>query len=85
LQTHALNTSTDTNLNHARANRIRNIYASLETRGALPVQAPDRSRDWESSNKSRSTELSSPSTRRQDGANRNILDESWINLRALNE
>jgi hypothetical protein len=41
LRGHALNASTDADINHTRLNGIRNISNGLETAGALPVDGLD--------------------------------------------
>lgn len=79
LRGHALNTSTNTNIDHARLQSIGNINNGLETAGALTVQTLDSGSLGETSNKSGSTELSSTTTGRQDGANGNIVNSLGVN------
>lgn len=80
---HALNTSTDTNLDHARLDGIGNVDDGLETRRALTVQCLDGSGLGEASNEGSSTELSSTTTGRQDGADGNILNILGIDTALL--
>lgn len=82
---HALNTSTDTDLNHAGLDSVGNIDNGLETRRALPVQGLDGSGLGEARNEGSSTELGSTTTGRQDGADSNILDILGINTALLDD
>jgi hypothetical protein len=74
LRGHALNTSPDTNIDHAGLDAVGNIGDGLETTGALTVQTLDRSALGEASHESSGTELSSATAGGQDGANSDILD-----------
>lgn len=75
---HALNTSTDTNIDHARVDGISNINDGLETTRALTVQTLDGGSLGETSNESCSTELGRTTTGRQDGADSNIFDDLGV-------
>jgi hypothetical protein len=85
LGAHALNTSADTNLDHARLDGVGNINNGLETRRALTVQGLDSSGLGEASNEGSSTELGSTATGRQDGADSDILDILRINTALLDD
>lgn len=85
MRAHALHTSTNTNINHTRLQRIRNINDSLQATRALSVQTPDSSRLGESSNKRRSTELGGTATRGKDRANCHIVNELGVNAAALDD
>ena len=82
---HALNTSTDTNLDHAGLDSVGNIDNGLETRRALTVQGLDGSGLGEASNEGSSTELGSTTTGRQDGADSNILDILGVDAALLDD
>jgi hypothetical protein len=85
LSAHALNTSTNTNINHAAANSVRNINNSHQATGTLPVQALDRGGRWESGCKSCTTELGGATTWCKHTPDGNIFDEGGIDLGALDE
>ena len=85
LQAHALDTSSDANLDHARLDGMSDINAGLQAGRALSVQGPDRSRDGEASSQGGSTELGGATSGRQDRANSDILDEGRVDLGALDE
>lgn len=85
LRAHALNTSTNTNINHTRLQRIRNIHNSLQTTRALSVQTPNRGRLGEPSNKSSGTELSGTATRGKDRANSHVVNELGVNAAAVDD
>jgi hypothetical protein len=74
LRGHALNTSTDTNIDHARLDTVGNIGDGLETARALTVQTLDSSGLGEASHESSGTELGGTTTGGQDRANSDILD-----------
>lgn len=78
LRRHALNTSTDTNIDHAGLQSVGNVGDGLETTRTLAVQGLDGSRLGEASHEGGSTELSSTTTGRQDGANGNILNSARV-------
>lgn len=78
LRRHALNTSTDTNIDHARLQSIGNVNDGLQTARALTVQGLDRSSLGEASDEGSGTELSSTTTGRQDGADGDILDDVGV-------
>lgn len=82
---HALNTSTDTNLDHAGLDGIGNIDNGLETRRALTVQGLDGSGLGEARNEGSSTELGSTTTGRQDGADGNILNILGVDTALLDD
>jgi hypothetical protein len=74
LRGHALNTSTDTNIDHTRPDTVGNIGDGLETTRALTVQTLDGSGLGEASHESSGTELSGTTTGRQNGTNSDILN-----------
>jgi len=80
LLAHALDTGTNTDIDHARLDGIGNINHSLETRRTLSVQTLNGSVCGESSGQSSSTELGSSSTWCKDSTNGDILDELGIDL-----
>jgi hypothetical protein len=71
---HALDTSTDTNVDHARLQSVGNVNDGLQTARTLSVQGLDSSSLGETSHEGGGTELGSTTTGRQDGADSNILD-----------
>jgi hypothetical protein len=85
LRAHALDTSSDTDLDHASLDRIGDINARLQTRRALSVQGLDGSRHREAGREGRSTEFGGATSWGQDGADSDILDEGGVNLRAVDE
>jgi len=85
LTAHALDTSTDANLDHTGLDGIGNLDTGLKTRTALTVQRVHSSAIREAGSESGSTELSGTASRRQYTANSNILNQRRINLRALNQ
>ena len=85
LQTHALNTSTNTNLNHPRPNSIRNIHHCLQPARALTVQRPHGSRLRETRNQGSSAELRRTTAGREHGADGNILDQLRVDPAALDQ
>jgi hypothetical protein len=80
---HALNASANANINHARLDGIGNIHTGHETRTALSVQTLDGGRDRETGSEGSSTELGSTTSWGEDGTNGDILNESRIDLGAL--
>jgi hypothetical protein len=85
LGAHALNTSADTNLDHARLDGVGNINNGLETRRALTVQGLDSSGLGEASNEGSSTELGGATTGGQDRADGNILDVLGVDTTLLDD
>ena len=85
LSGHALNTGTNTNVNHASLDSIGNIHAGHETTAALSVQALDTSVSGEASGESSSTEFGGTTAWGEDGADGNILNELWVDPGALDE
>ena len=85
LEAHALNTGTNTNIDHARLDGIGNISNGLETAGALSVETLDSGGLRETSDKSGGTEFGGTATRREDGTNGDILNEIGVNLALLND
>lgn len=85
LGAHALNASTNTDLDHAGLDGVGNIDDGLETGRALTVQGLDGSGLGEASNEGSSTELSGTTTGRQDGANGNILDVLGVDTALLDD
>lgn len=85
LGAHALNTSADTNLDHARLDGVGNINNGLETRRALTVQGLDSSGLGEASNEGSSTELGGTTTGWQDRADGNILDVLGVDTTLLDD
>ncbi|KAG9966973.1 hypothetical protein KCU61_g307, partial [Aureobasidium melanogenum] len=66
---------TDTNLNHASLDSIRNLDTGLQTRTALTVQRVHTSAIREACSQSRSTELGGTASRRQYTTNSDILNK----------
>lgn len=85
LHAHALNTSTDADLDHARLDGMSDINAGLETRRALSVQRLDSGADGKASSQSGGTELGGATSGRQDRADSDIFDEGRVNLRSVDE
>jgi hypothetical protein len=82
---HALDASTDTDVDHAGADLVGNVNAGLQTRRALAVERADGRRLGEASNQRSSTHLSSTATRGEHGTDADILDEGGVELRALDD
>jgi len=76
---HALNTGTNTNIDHARLQGIGDVNDGLETTRALTVQTLNSGGLGETSNKGSSTELGSTTSGGKDGANSNILNGLGVN------
>lgn len=85
LRGHALNTSTDTDIDHTRVDGVGNVNNSLQTTGALTVQTLDGCSLGETSHESSSTELGGTATRGKDGTDGNIIDELGVNSTALDD
>lgn len=79
MQTHALHTCANTDLNLASPDRIRNIDDSLQATRALSVQTLDGGRFGEACDKRRSSELSGTTAGRKHRTHGNILNELGIN------
>lgn len=84
LEAHALNPSTNTDIDHAGLDGIRNVSNGLETAGALSVETLDGGGFRKTSDKSGGTELSGATARRKNGPNRDILDQVGVNLALVN-
>src|SRR6185437_5279901 len=80
-----LNTSTDTDIDHARPDSIRDIDARLQSAAALAIQAPDRRRLRDARREGRSAELGRATSRWEHGAHGDILDERRVDAGALDE
>lgn len=65
LEAHALDTGTDTDIDHARLDGIGNVSNGLEATRALSIETLDSGRLGEAGNKSSGTELSSTAARRK--------------------
>jgi len=85
LRAHALNTSTDTNLNHASLDLVRDIDASLKTRRALPVQGADSGSHGEAGNQAGRAHLGRTATGGEHSSDGNILDQGRVDLGAVDE
>lgn len=75
LEAHALHTSTNTDVDHARLERIGNVGNGLEATGALSVQTLDGGSLRETGNEGSGTELGRTTARGKDRANRDVLNQ----------
>lgn len=85
LRGHALDTSANTNIDHTGLDSVGDVHDGLQTTGALSVQGLDSGGLGEACNEGSSTELSGTTSRRQNGANRDILDGGGVDATALND
>ena len=85
LSGHGLNPSTDSDLDHAAADRVGNIDASLQTRRALAVEGVDGSGDGEAGDQGSGTHLGGTTAGGKDGADNDIFDELGLDLGALKD
>lgn len=82
---HALNTSTDTNIDHTGGDLVGNVDAGLETRGALSIECASGSALGEASEEGGGAHLGGTTAGGEDGANADILNEVGVNLGALED
>lgn len=85
LQTHALNTRSDTNLNHTGLDFIGNINTRLQSRATLTVQALDCRGCRKASHQGRGTKLGSATSWWEYRADSDVFDERRVDLRADDE
>lgn len=84
MRSHALNTRTNTNIDHAGLQSIGNVDDGLESTGALTVQGLDSGSLRKTGNESSSTELSGTTTGREHRADSNILHGLGVNATLVN-
>lgn len=85
MRRHALDTSTNTNIDHARFHGIGNIHDRLKTARALTVQTLDGSRLGEARHQGGSTEFRRTTTRGKDGADSNVVDLAGVDSAAVDD
>lgn len=85
LQAHALDARADTDIDHTGLDRIGNVDDRLQSTRALAVQGPDGRGLREARNERRGAELGRTTTRREDGADRNILDQLWVDAAPVDD
>lgn len=79
---HALDASTNSDLNHTRFNGVSNIDTGHEAARALTVQRANSGRGGEAGNERCGAHLGGAATRSKNGANGNILNKGWVDLGA---
>ena len=84
LRGHALNTSTDTNVDHAGLQSVGNVDDGLQTTGALTVQTLDGGSLGETGHKGSGTEFGRTTTGSENGANGDILDGLGVDTALVN-
>lgn len=82
---HALDTSTDTDINHTRLDLVGNINAGLQTRRALSVQRAHRGSLCEASDKRRRAHLGRAAAGGEHSADGNVLNEGRVDLGAVED
>jgi hypothetical protein len=85
LSGHALNTGTNTDINHTNTDGIGNVDNCLQSRGTLSVQTLDSSACRETSGNGGGAEFSGTSTWSKDVTDCDVLDKRWVDFGTLDE
>lgn len=83
LSAHALNTGTNTNVNHASTDLVGDINARLKARRALAVESANGCGFREAGEQSGGTHLGGTTAGREHGANADILNKGRVDLGAV--
>lgn len=78
LQRHALDAGADAHVDHARADRVRDVDARLQPAGALAVDRLDGRAGGEAGGERRGAELGGAAAGGKDGADGDVLDEGGV-------
>lgn len=82
---HALDTSTDANLNHAGLDLVGDVDAGLQARGALPVEGAHGDGVGEAGDQAGGAHLGGAAAGGEDGADANVLDQGGVDLGAVDD